>query len=186
MITDNQGISHRSYRKVLPFCAALLAAAVLSSCSPTPVSPSQPESSQPSSSSQPVEEVIPELPPYGEPVTPSDKLLEELSQSFNVGDPKGWLTVPGTTIDNGVLYYAEDNDHYIKMRLNYNGFLDENGVLFADFRSTLSDRTRLSRNTVIYGHNIYTNGSSDGKRFSQLLKYEDLDFAKENQFISFS
>ncbi len=172
------------FNRVLLLSAAVLAAALfLVSCSQTnPIPPSQEESSQPVVSSSSEE---PKAAPYGEPITPGAELAEKLSQSFKMGDPKGWLTVPGTTIDDAVLYNPENND-LVEERYNYNGVIDQAGVLFADFRNTLSDRTRLSRNTVIYGHNIELWGSNNGKRFSQLLKYEDLEFAKEHQFISFS
>ncbi len=173
------------YKRIISLCAAALAAAVLFvSCSQTsPVVPSQEESSAPVSSA-PVESSTEDA-PYGEPITPGTELAEKLSRTFKAGDSKGWLTVPGTTIDDPILYNPEDNS-YVDKRTNYDNKYDYSGILFADFRNTLADRTRLSRNTVIYGHNIETGGSNDGKRFSQLLKYEDLEFAKEHQFISFS
>ncbi len=159
---------------------------VLASCvhSPTPSSNPEEVSSETISSSEP-EEFSEDPPPYGEPVTPSADILEKLSQSFPVGNPKGWLTIPGTTVDDAVLYSPENNDFYLDQRVNYQGKYDYSGLIFADFRNTLSSRVRLSRNTVIYGHNIETNGSIN-RRFSQLLKYHDLSFAKENQFVHFS
>ncbi len=184
MVTKNKWGSSPIFRRLLPFFACVLAACMLASCTQSnPIPPSQIESSQPISS-QPVESQ-PEAPPYGEPIAPNAVLAEKLAQTFKLGDPKGWLTIPGTTVDHAVLYNSEDNS-FVKTRSNYDGKYDFAGILFADFRNTLADRTRLSRNTVVYGHNIETNGSSDGKHFSQLLKFEDLQFAKENQFISFS
>lgn len=164
--------------------AILAAVLMLAACTPSsPVPPSQePPSSQPASSEPPISS---EPAPYGDPVTPGAEIAEKLNQTFKAGNPKGWLTVPGTTIDDAVLYNPENND-LVDARYNYDGKSDQAGILFADFRNTLADRTRLSRNTVIYGHNMEIWGSDNGKRFSQLLKYNDLDFAKEHQFITFS
>lgn len=182
---QNKGRSHRFYTRLVPLLAAVLALCMLASCAQSdPVLPSQDVESSAPVSSEPVES-SPEPPPYGEPITPNAELAEKLSMTSKMGEVKGWLTVPGTTIDNAVLYDPESND-LVKERYDYDGKWYFPGLLVADFRNTLSNRTRLSRNTVIYGHNVETNGSNDGARFSQLLKYEDLDFAKEHQFISFS
>lgn len=181
---------HR-FLKRLSFLLVLgaLLAATLSAC--TPSQPAQPSdvisSSAPaSSSSKSVEDYIPEKPPYGDPKAPDKTITDKLSQTFKVGKAYGWLTVPGTTIDNAVLYSPKNNNVYLDQRVNYDGNWDYSGLIFADFRNNLGNRTELKRNTVIYGHNIEVGGSNNGARFSQLLKYEDLEFAKKNQFITFS
>ncbi|SDN59297.1 class B sortase [Acetanaerobacterium elongatum] len=127
-----------------------------------------------------------EEPPYGVPKIPGKELTEKLAQTFPVGKAYGWLTVPGTTIDNAVMYSPESNDVYLEQRINYEGKESKAGLIFADYRDNMGNRNELCRNTVIYGHNVEIWGSNNGKRFSQLLKYTDLDFAKNNQFITFS
>ena len=127
-----------------------------------------------------------EKPPYGNPKIPRKEIAEKLAQTFPVGKAYGWLTVPGTTIDDAVMYSPESNDVYLEQRINYEGKESKAGLIFADYRDNLGNRNELCRNTVIYGHNVEIWGSNNGKRFSQLLKYTDLDFAKNNQFITFS
>ncbi len=182
-------LQHRFYKK-LCFLLILgaMVAATFTACTPVPVQPSDVSSSAPaeSSSSMDVEDYLPEAPPYGEPKAPSKEIADKLAQTFKVGKTYAWLTVPNTTVDNAVMYSPENNDVYLNKRVDYDGNWNESGLIFADFRDKLGDRTELSRNTVVYGHNIATSGSNNGSRFSQLLKYADLDFAKQNQFITFS
>ena len=99
-------------------------------------------------------------------------------------DTVGWLYVPGTTIDEVVVQAIGDssNDYYMRRDNLKNQNFD--GCYFMDFRAYIGSRDQLSKNTVIYGHSMDDN--PEGKLFSQLKKYLDINFAKENAYIYFS
>ncbi|MEG2929962.1 MAG: class B sortase [Oscillospiraceae bacterium] len=94
-------------------------------------------------------------------------------------DAVGWLKIPGTEIDN-VVMQAPDNEYYLSR--------DEAkekspwGCYFADYYADLTSTKNLIQNTVIYGHTENID-NPDGKRFSQLFKFTDLDFTKANRNI---
>lgn len=167
----------------------VLVSFILSACTPAAVPPPDTNSSSEPEVSSTLEapgSVPTEEPPYGTPKAPGKELADKLAQNFPAGKTYGWLTAPGTTIDDAVMYSSESNDVYLEQRINYEGKASKAGLIFADYRDNLGNRNELGRNTVIYGHNMELWGSNNGKRFSQLLKYADLDFAKNNQFITFS
>ena len=92
-------------------------------------------------------------------------------------DTVGYLKVPGTTIDEVVVQYT-DNDYYL--RKSPVGDADEyyhQGCYFADYRCAID----LCQNTIIYGHNL----ADESIRFGQLEKYRRLDFYKQNPVIYF-
>lgn len=96
-------------------------------------------------------------------------------------DTMGWLYVPGTTIDESVVQ-GFDNDYYLRRDfLGRNAF---DGSYFLDYRTRLGERAQLSPNVVIYGHSMDDN--PDGARFSQLKKYLDVEYAKQNPYIYFT
>ena len=99
----------------------------------------------------------------------------------NNEDTVGWLNVPGTTIDE-VVVQAPDNDYYL--RRNNMKQSDFNGCYYADYRTKLGARKDMSKNVVIYGHSMDDN--PDGARFSQLKKYLDIEYCKQNPYIYFS
>lgn len=138
-------------------------------------------SSEPETSSEPASESEsePEV-PQRELVFLTDKVTE--GQKRN-SDTIGWLQVPGTTIDDAVIQYT-DNSYYLRLDedKNYSVF----GCYFADYGSTLDKgREGLSRNTIIYGHSDYKD-DPNGKKFSQLFHYTDLEYLKQNPYIYFS
>ncbi|MEG2054315.1 MAG: class B sortase, partial [Oscillospiraceae bacterium] len=94
-------------------------------------------------------------------------------------DATAWLQIPNTEIDN-VVMQTSNNDYY----LAHNEKKEQSpwGSYFADYYADLSSTDNLVQNTVIYGHTENID-NPDGKRFSQLFKFTDLDFAKENRNI---
>lgn len=94
-------------------------------------------------------------------------------------DTVAWLRIPGTEIDNPVMQTGNNEDY---LKKNENGKYDIWGCYFADYYSVLIDRISLTQNTVIYGHSESTE-NPDGKRFTQLFRYLDLDFVQENPYI---
>ncbi len=100
-------------------------------------------------------------------------------------DTVGWLVVPGTDIDREVLKNppAFDNNYYL--RRGFDGLPDPNGTYCADRRCVFGEgREGLSRNTVLYGHSF--DDDPDGTLFSQIKRYRDIEFARQNPYIFFS
>ena len=109
-------------------------------------------------------------------------MLAKMSAFYQKNDDTvGWLNIPGTTIDE-VVVQAPDNDYYL--RRNNMKQSDFNGCYYADFRTNLGARKDLSKNVVIYGHSMDDN--PDGARFSQLKKYLDIEYCKQNPYLYFS
>ena len=50
----------------------------------------------------------------------------------------------------------------------------------------MNSREELSKNTVIYGHNVHYDDDMEGERFSQLFHFTDIDFAREHPYVYFS
>ena len=110
-------------------------------------------------------------------------------------DTIGWIYIDDTTVNDVVVKvnYNDDNKYYL--RRNANGENDNDGCYYADFRCTSGNRSTISKNTVIYGHNLgraenalltdYQN-HANGPKFAQLLKYQDEDFAKTHPYIYYS
>lgn len=87
----------------------------------------------------------------------------------------GWIKVPNTSISLPVVKYS-DNSFY----LNHDFYkkYDYRGTVFMDYRN---DPENLDANTILYGHNCY-----DGTMFSELEKYQDIEFYKQTPVIEFS
>ena len=88
----------------------------------------------------------------------------------------GWIKVPGTNIDYPVVQTV-NNSYY--MSHDFERKSDYHGAIFMDSRNNPTD---LDSNTIIYGHNSYT----DGKVFTPLAQYESIDFYKEHPVIEFN
>lgn len=111
-----------------------------------------------------------------------DEMAKKMVAHYEVNDDTvGWLYVPNTVIDE-VVVQAPDNDYYLRRNnLKKNAF---EGCYYADYRAVVGKRAELSKNTVIYGHSMDDN--PDGNRFSQLKKYLDIEFCKQNPYIYFN
>ncbi|MEG1896519.1 MAG: class B sortase, partial [Oscillospiraceae bacterium] len=89
-------------------------------------------------------------------------------------DATGWLQIPNTEIDNVVMQGA-DNEYYLTH--NEQRKSSKWGCYFADYFADINSADSLIQNTVIYGHTENID-NPEGKRFSQLFKFTDLDFTK--------
>lgn len=97
-------------------------------------------------------------------------------------DTVGWLTVPGTTIDESV-QQSTDNDYYL--RRDEKGNYDFEGCYFTDYECVVNDMASLGPNTIIYGHTFQDDESQS--HFGQLWKFaKDAEFAKEHKTIYYS
>jgi sortase B len=162
--------------RLLALILALTMLLAVSGCGNRSVS----ESEEPSeSASEPEEDEDLDI-EYRDRVFLTDKVETGIERN---SDTVGWLYIPNTTIDDAVIQYT-DNDYYLRLDedKNYSVF----GCYWADYNCILDrGRDRLSRNTIIYGHSDYRD-DPNGKKFSQLFHYTDLDFLKENPYIYFS
>jgi sortase B len=101
-------------------------------------------------------------------------------------DSIGWLQVPGTTIDDIVLWYPGDANEFYYRR-NFEKRESFNGSYFADFRCTFNGKAAgLAPNTVVYGHSMSDDPNDPRKLFSPLKLFKDEEFAKETPYIYFS
>lgn len=89
-------------------------------------------------------------------------------------DTVGWITVPNTNINYPVVQ-GKDNDYYLKH--DFEKASNKNGAVFMDYRN---NPTNLNTNTIIYAHNTYSD-----TMFSDLVRYQDIEFLKENPIITF-
>lgn len=171
--------------------AALLAMSLLlSACGGQTAAPSESSSSEASSSAATAAEapafinLLPDvdITTVVKPDAPAEELLQKINAAFNQNnDTVGWLTIPNTTVDNEVLQYT-DNVYYERKDITkgYNWY----GCYWADYENTFGDRNSISKNTVIYGHSMDDN--PEGVKFSQLKKFADIEFAKQNPYVHFS
>lgn len=98
-------------------------------------------------------------------------------------DVKAWITIPGTTIDWPVMQWIvvnpeqkcfydrrDENKNYSFAGSIYSG----EGVKFEPYNE-------ISNNLILHGHNLDDN--PNGKRFAQLMKFLDIEFAKNTPYI---
>ena len=105
----------------------------------------------------------------------TESAVEIMTESNS--DFKGWITVPGTKIDNP-FFQTTDNEFYLthnqdKQKSTY-------GALFLDCSNTLTAQKR-DKNLVIYGHHM-----KNGSMFSDLEKFKKKDFWEEHKTFSFN
>lgn len=136
---------------------------------------------------------------------PFSKIKKRVANYKEVNqDVIGWLTVPGTNINEPITLSTKSNDYYVKRDwrgTNYPGIdytnWDKNPATatYADYRVKIGEgwKNGTSRNIVLYGHN-WNNlrdplkiGDVQGyTMFSQLPSYTDKKFAEEHPNIYFS
>lgn len=107
-----------------------------------------------------------------------DALDYEIQQNR---DTVAWLKIKGTDINNSVLQ-SFDNAYYL--RKNERREYDPYGCYFADYECSIGKREELSRNTIVYGHNELTD-DPDGRRFAQLYRFLNPEFAAATPCIEF-
>ncbi len=90
----------------------------------------------------------------------------------------GWVSIPEMNINYAVVQ-ADDNDKYLKR--DFYGKYTSYGVPFFDYRNTPRSLT-LSKNTVIYGHNM----RHDDKIFGTLEQYRETDAFRKAPLIGMS
>lgn len=84
------------------------------------------------------------------------------------GDIVAWIQIPGIGVDYPVVQ-GRDNEHYL--HYTFDGKANKAGSIFLDYRNR-ADFT--DSKMILYGHNM-----KDGSMFSNLKKYWDVNFRKE-------
>ena len=84
------------------------------------------------------------------------------------GDVVAWIQIPGIGVDYPVVQ-GKDNEHFL--HYTFDGKANKAGSIFLDCRNR-ADFT--DSKVILYGHNM-----KDGSMFSNLKKYWDSDFRKE-------
>lgn len=114
------------------------------------------------------------------------KLTEQVNEKHKQNsDTVGWLQVPGTTIDDVVVWYPKNNNYYYRRGFDKN--YSFNGVFWADYRCKFDGGTEgLAPNTVLYGHSLSDDPMDKNKLFSPTKLFKDEEFAKETPYIYFS
>ena len=100
------------------------------------------------------------------------KIIDDLRVAYNNNDVIGKLTIEGTDIDEAIMQ-SSDNDFYL--RHNEYGEYQQEGSIYADFRTNLD-----SRKVLIFGH------SSPNWQvpFNELERYYDKDFYNSHKYIT--
>lgn len=130
--------------------------------------PSVPEVTEP----QPTGEII--------PTVDRQKELKDARKKY--ADAVAWLYMPGAEVDDPVVQ-AKDNAYYLQK--DENGNYSEWGCYYAHCDNRLSSRSKLDRNTVIFGHSA-SNCDPDGPKLTKLHRYMDADYVKENPYVYLS
>ena len=136
-------------------------------------SPSLTQTTQPVHTSE-AEQTLPPVMPE-----PTERIYE-VSEHFAAlyernNDLAGWITIDGTHVDYPVMLSPLDGEYY--MRHNFEGKRDSHGLPFLDNRCEIAPKSQIQ---IIYGHNINT-----GIMFHDLLLYQDEEFWKEHQYITY-
>ena len=90
-------------------------------------------------------------------------------------DVVGWVSIEGTDLDYPVVQTDDNTTYY---RTDFKGEYSEHAVPFVDCNVDLKEP---STNTIIYGHNIKT----DGQMFNILKGYQDIAFLQQHPVIQF-
>lgn len=97
--------------------------------------------------------------------------------NLNYKDAKGWLMIPGTSIDFPI-FQSKDNERYL--RNNRDNVTTKWGETFLDYRSDINNMNNMSH-FIIYGHNTQVDS-----HFTPLLNYKNEKFMNEHKLIEFS
>ena len=87
----------------------------------------------------------------------------------------GWIKIDGTKIDYPIMQNQQTNAYYLHR--NFNRDESNSGIPFLDYQCSISP---TSGNMIVYGHNM-----KNGEMFHDLLKYQDVNFYKENKTVYF-
>lgn len=131
---------------------------------------STPSSASPQESAAPVSSAPPERDAQG-------RLIRFVELQKVNPDIVGWIRVPNTNIDLPVLQ-GHENDPEFYLDHDYNKKPSKFGSVFADYRGPVAGDKSMSM--ILYGHTL-----NSGRMFSELEKYKNLDFLRQNPVFTF-
>ena len=136
------------------------------------------------------------LPAVTGPDRTFDQGMDELTNSEKAADwlqynsdMRGWIQVDGTNINYPVVI-GPNNNYYLN--LGYYKQYSFDGTIWTDSNVKFGDRTEISSNTVLFGHNWYNCwdplrvGDPADTMFEQLPSFHYLDFAQQYQYIDYA
>lgn len=183
--------------RLLALLLALCMVFAFAACSKDPANPDPVDPSNPTGPVDPANPDDPTQPTKEEQLKELQKTMLEntLAMQQKNKDTIGWIYIDGTTVNDVVVKvnYNDDNKYYL--RRNANGENDNDGCYYADWRCKTGNRNSISKNTVVYGHNLGRSANglipdyqnhANGPKFAQLLKYQDEEFAKTHPYIYYS
>lgn len=183
--------------RLLALLLALCMVFVFAACGKDPANPDPVDPSNPAGPVDPANPDDPTQPTKEEQLKELQKTMLEntLAMQQKNKDTIGWIYIDGTTVNDVVVKvnYNDDNKYYL--RRNANGENDNDGCYYADWRCKTGNRNSISKNTVVYGHNLGRSANglipdyqnhANGPKFAQLLKYQDEEFAKTHPYIYYS
>lgn len=183
--------------RLLALLLALCMVFAFAACGKDPANPDPVDPSNPTGPVDPANPDDPTQPTKEEQLKELQKTMLEntLAMQQKNKDTIGWIYIDGTTVNDVVVKvnYNDDNKYYL--RRNANGENDNDGCYYADWRCKTGNRNSISKNTVVYGHNLGRSASglipdyqnhANGPKFAQLLKYQEEEFAKTHPYIYYS
>lgn len=183
--------------RLLALLLALCMVFAFAACGKDPANPDPVDPSNPAGPVDPTNPDDPTQPTKEEQLKELQKTMLEntLAMQQKNKDTIGWIYIDGTTVNDVVVKvnYNDDNKYYL--RRNANGENDNDGCYYADWRCKTGNRNSISKNTVVYGHNLGRSANglipdyqnhANGPKFAQLLKYQDEEFAKAHPYIYYS
>ena len=120
--------------------------------------------------------------PAGEIIPAVDRQAQLEAAKKENPDAVAWLYMPGAEVDDPVMQ-AEDNGYYLQR--DESGNFSEWGCYYASCENHLTSRSKLDKNTVIFGHSA-GNCDPDGPKFTKLHRYMDARYVQENPYIYLS
>ena len=183
--------------RLLALLLALCMVFAFAACGKDPANPDPVDPSNPAGPVDPANPHDPTQPTKEEQLKELQKTMLEntLAMQQKNKDTIGWIYIDGTTVNDVVVKvnYNDDNKYYL--RRNANGENDNDGCYYADWRCKTGNRNSISKNTVVYGHNLGRSANglipdyqnhANGPKFAQLLKYQNEEFAKTHPYIYYS
>ena len=183
--------------RLLALLLALCMVFAFAACGKDPANPDPVDPSNPAGPVDPANPDDPTQPTKEEQLKELQKTMLEntLAMQQKNKDTIGWIYIDGTAVNDVVVKvnYNDDNKYYL--RRNANGENDNDGCYYADWRCKTGNRNSISKNTVVYGHNLGRSANglipdyqnhANGPKFAQLLKYQNEEFAKTHPYIYYS
>lgn len=142
--------------RLLALLLALCMVFAFAACGKDPANPDPVDPSNPAGPVDPANPDDPTQPTKEEQLKELQKTMLEntLAMQQKNKDTIGWIYIDGTTVNDVVVKvnYNDDNKYYL--RRNANGENDNDGCYYADWRCKTGNRNSISKNTVVYGHNL--------------------------------